>query len=782
MPYRRGIGRELTRSTICVKRSRASVTLMCSDRIPVGPAELFVAVDWTNFVDDVVLTFRGLNGAGGGDVRFGAANGSASMTIPGRTRQLVRITGARATAGADPDVRLDVQIEGQVIDSLPLSVGPPVTSLAVLDGNGVGPATDVMLPNAIEQLRAVPTPAGAGTVTWLSAVPSILTVGTPSSTGQVAVTSAADPPTGSGAPAADAPVALCVFFAPASGPGVMAVHRVRTLFHPENPGPFPVGRTEYSVPDDLTIPAGIEGSQVDVNVSVQALVRYPAVAAGVDTAVSAARPTYPLVILAHGRHVAAEFVRKPDGSLVLDLQCDPTSIRDGAGRHPEFANHEGLEYLASHLASHGFIAISVNLNGKFDPVTGTGQIAEQAFRRVTCHEFDQVGIAHRGLTILHHALEMESRNSAGPLFTDRIDLERVGLLGHSRGGEAVVDAADMNRQFDVPGQVRVKAVVSLAPTDFRGINVTVPYLVIIGSDDGDVRNVQGLRIYDRADPPKYLVWLTGGIHNFFSSVWHWQDEVDALPSASRRQHQDLAQGYATVFFHAHLLGLAGHRQFFTGERRLAGLAGTDLHHAIQLPGATVVDHFEDAPADPARNTLTQPVTSTALAATDEVYLNVADRNCAAGVPFWFHDTSGVRLEWTAAGGRYVSNLGGLDVRNQRVLSFRVGQDATGNPSGNQDFVVRLTDGGGRAAVVRVGEFATIPPARRKSVIDRLTVATCVAVTRDMTISWLKTVRIPLARFQRANSRLDLARLASVTFEFTETSSGRLAFDNVEFSQ
>jgi len=64
------------------------------------------------------------------------------------------------------------------------------------------------------------------------------------------------------------------------------------------------------------------------------LIRYPAAVAGANQPISTLLDTYPLVILAHGNHV-----RGP--------------VR--------FDSHDGLEYLARHLASYGYVAASIDL-------------------------------------------------------------------------------------------------------------------------------------------------------------------------------------------------------------------------------------------------------------------------------------------------------------------------------------------------------------------------------------------------------------------------------------
>src|SRR5712691_9410214 len=94
---------------------------------------------------------------------------------------------------------------------------------------------------------------------------------------------------------------------------------VFTVFpDPSLAGPFLVGEHDYSLAAPFTVPTVTETiseqSHLDAPgfvtpkthtafpATLQAVVRYPAVAAGVDTALSTALTKYPLVLLAHGNH------------------------------------------------------------------------------------------------------------------------------------------------------------------------------------------------------------------------------------------------------------------------------------------------------------------------------------------------------------------------------------------------------------------------------------------------------------------------------------------------
>jgi hypothetical protein len=791
MPYI-PVNIKLTRSTRYLAPFTAKGEILCPDLIPQGQQSFMVVfIDWSGKQKKVELSFEKPT-SGGGDIRFDGPDGPTKKVIDGDAQELFVIYGRAPTAGNAPDVNLVMRDEkNEERARAPMSVGPPATTVQIRAENGTDPAPLFMVPETSARFRAVAAPATPGSFRW---------AGVPSNTVQIRgsaenelVEVVASAPSGLVRPAGfDEAPALCALFTPAGGgPAVMAVHRIWPLTAPEERGPFPVGRTTYTAPN-FTIPAGPEGWPHAIEISMEALVRYPAQRDGVNEPFSTLRQAYPLVILAHGRHSPVEFERHPNGTRRLDAVCRPILLRTGAGTFDEFRSYEGLDYLATHLASHGFIAVSINLNGRFDPTTGVGQLARPQGRMVTCKPFviNEVAIHHRGMTVLRHIQEMSRRNTVGPLFQGRVDLGNIALIGHSRGGEAVVSAYDINRNpLIVPpaDRANIRAVVSIAPTDFRNISIDAPYLAIVGSDDDDVSQVHGLRIYDRAVPPKQIVWIVGAIHNYFSSNWLWQDEVRADPPVTRAQHQDIAGGYCNLFLLAHLRGVAGANPYFTGERRLNSLAGVEIHHAYQVPGTRVVDNFEDAPADRTRNSLLGAVTATG-STFDEQALDQLNAACGVNLPSWFQDTNGLMLEWHTLSARYTTSLGGISVAGYSVLSFRVGQDRSVNPAGGtQDFRVRLRGrnlrGGPHAeAVLRVRDFGTIPPPRTKTVSAGTGPApACTSLWGTMTLSMLKTIRLPLARFSQANTNLDLTSLDSISFEFNVNAVGRLAFDDIEFS-
>ncbi len=144
--------------------------------------------------------------------------------------------------------------------------------------------------------------------------------------------------------------------------------------------------------------------------------------------------------------------------------------------------------------------------------------------------------------------------------TGKIDFANVGMMGHSRGGQGVLAAYNLYRNASIdpratppdiawstriPG-MNIKGIFELAPTDSflptasdgsgsqylnadgKAFNVLLPMC------DGDLSNLQGVRIFDRTmaftgnnpgipvDSPAtqkstYAVW--GANHNFFNTEW-----------------------------------------------------------------------------------------------------------------------------------------------------------------------------------------------------------------------------------------------------------------------
>jgi hypothetical protein len=253
------------------------------------------------------------------------------------------------------------------------------------------------------------------------------------------------------------------------------------------PGPYRTQRLRYEL-------AGLEVED------------YPApleVLAEVTTPVGASGPR-PMVLFLHGRHSTC-YRGGPTGPSSGDWPCLP-------GWRP-VPSYQGYRYIADVLASHGYLAVSISANG----VNGQDGL------------FVDGGAAARSALVRHHlALWAQGATVGGDpwegRFLGRIDLHRVALVGHSRGGEGVERAA-IDTNPDDPW--RIQGLLLIGPTAFnRQVVAGVHTTVVLPFCDGDVTTLEGQQYVDLGrdltlgDPAlRSSVMAMGTNHNFYNTEW-----------------------------------------------------------------------------------------------------------------------------------------------------------------------------------------------------------------------------------------------------------------------
>lgn len=469
-----------------------------------------------------------------------------------------------------------------------------------------------------------------------------------------------------------------------------------------------------------------------VTVQRKAIVYFPADAAGATQAsqISAAQANYPLVVVVHGNSSAA-------------------------------TSYLGYNYLLEHLAKNGLIAASIHMN---QDMAATGR-ARMLF-------------AH--IDLLKGKFGATCANN-------------IGIMGHSRGGEAVVAAARINHQESLGHGIN--AVISLAPTDWIlgqsfPAPFSKPYLVVYGSMDGDVAGVQdtGFELYDRTSgQPKSMVFVYGSTHGRYNTVWgdtditaSWSKLTAAdLPKLiSADAHQKIAKGYMTAFFRQHLKGEAQWSGIFRGEWRPAAVEQADggavkLYVQYEDTVHREVDNFT-AP-HPAGAWQTSTIGG---AVNDDSTLPVVPvQNQLLSLDSHSpHDTGGLQVRWDTLTDRVRFEIpaGQRNVSGFAAVSFRVAQKtgSASNPAGQlQDLYLTLRDTNGQNRAVRVSKFAEIPHPHERGQASRTKTA-------------LATVRIPLHVYTIAvagQTPVDLQAVDQLSFEFNVKTTGEVHIDSVEFT-
>src|SRR5262245_27836287 len=219
-------------------------------------------------------------------------------------------------------------------------------------------------------------------------------------------------------------------------------------------------------------------------------------------------------------------------------------------RHPLVLIAHGLcgsrlyyDYLAPHLASHGFVVAAPDFPGVTRAACDAGQLV--------------LSIADLPLDLSFVSRQLHDATGPFGKWARHVRGKAVGLIGNSLGGIAVVDAARMDPTF--------RAIVGLAPA--VGPAAAAPLVglrpprawMIMGATSDDVisfpRSTQPF--FEGLPAPAFLVRFTGGSHTGFSD-----ENPEATPDPRQAQH-DAALRYATPF----LLEYLAHKRTFARELR-----------------------------------------------------------------------------------------------------------------------------------------------------------------------------------------------------------------------
>lgn len=229
------------------------------------------------------------------------------------------------------------------------------------------------------------------------------------------------------------------------------------------------------------------------------------------------------------------------------------------GNHSmEHYSDPGYAYLGELLASKGFITVSVDenfINGTWSGDFGGKEMPARAW-----------------LLLKHLSQWREWNNDVNSKFYQKVDLDNIILMGHSRGGEAVSIAAAYNKLAYFPDDANVafdfnfgiQGVVTIAPTDaryFRRVELeNINYFSIQGAYDSDEASFFGLRQYQRVsntdsvDRIKAGVYVHQANHGQFNSIWGRNDFggtsgwfLNTAPLLQGEEQRQVAKTYLGAF-------------------------------------------------------------------------------------------------------------------------------------------------------------------------------------------------------------------------------------------
>lgn len=467
------------------------------------------------------------------------------------------------------------------------------------------------------------------------------------------------------------------------------------------------------------------------------------------------------------------------------------------------SSDRGLAWLGELLASRGMIVTSVDQNFLNMTLMAGGLTRDTAAR---------------GWMLLEHLRLWRGWSaSAGNPFHGRVDLDRIALIGHSRGGEAVAIAAAFNKMGYYPDDARVafdygfpiRAVVALSPTDGQSNPADRPvalenvdYLLLHGAHDGDVMQFAGDRQYNRVsftgegDRFKASVYIHRANHVQFNTVWGRADQPAPLgwflnlhPLLAGEEQRRVAAVCISGFLEAALRGRRGYRALFHNDMAAA---------APWLPRTTYVTRHEES----SFRLLTDYEEDADVTTTSAPGGAVR----AAGFSLWREQDARLRktlrrkhavyLGWKPGGGvpTYALTLpdgfagaAKLDGASRLVLDIAELDEnpdpaATGRRNRRKeplDFTVELRDRNGTVARLPLSHFGGVPLPLKTRYMKWAALEGLFGTKAEPVF---ETLELPLDDFAVAAPGFAPADLQSITFAFDRSDRGVVAFNRVGFTR
>jgi len=279
---------------------------------------------------------------------------------------------------------------------------------------------------------------------------------------------------------------------------------------------------------------------------------------------------FPLVLVVHGNHSMQDY-------------SDP-----------------GYDYLGELLASNGMIVVSVDENFINSSWTDIFSGLEK--------ENDARGWLLLEHLKLWHQWNMDVKHP----FFKKIDTQQIALVGHSRGGEAVVHAAMLNDLDFYPDDAtialdyhfNINSLVAIAPVDgqyqpgeHKSELKDVSYFVIHGAQDADVSSFMGSAQYERItfEDTRYHfkagLYIYGANHGQFNTSWGANDTGNPFLGLLNLKQQldgktqlEIAKVYISAFLKATLQGEKKYLPLFLDARK----------GRTWLPETIYLSQFEDS--------------------------------------------------------------------------------------------------------------------------------------------------------------------------------------------
>ncbi len=546
------------------------------------------------------------------------------------------------------------------------------------------------------------------------------------------------------------------------------ISSAQTTPDPATTGPYAVTKAVYNLGDlawfTPTFPDSLE---------VAGSVHYPTSLTG---------GPFPVLFFLHGRHETCYETSNPSNSN-SNWPC-------GTG-FSSIVSYDGYDYLAQVMASHGYIVVSVSANA----INANDASTSDA------------GMGGRAALMQYHCDLWNTFNTTGgapfgTMFIGQLNMNNIGTMGHSRGGEGVVRHALLNRSLGSP--YGINAVLTLAPVDFdRYVLNGIPLMNVAPYCDGDVSDLQGVHFYDDAryldstdETPKHSVAMMGANHNFFNTVWtpgsfpggtadDWDDVYGSSVSFcgtastnsgrfSKAKQKAVLTAYLCAFFRVYIGGENVFKPILETEDLIPPVSTTadsnEVFVSYHPPRSLQLNiNKTNLEIRETTNSLLAPVNSNSLTKLDVCADDAGEADCGVSTFQSKEPHSGsssalgmgqLAIAWDA-NTDWVENelpISNADISGFGYLQFRAGVDFSNSTSGTDiDFTVQIIDTSGAISSIDATNYTNAlyyPPGSQFLELPKVL---------------FHTIKIPLSDFIGIN----LSAIKSIRFLFDKNPSGNI---------
>ncbi|GAB3010157.1 hypothetical protein GCM10027051_09640 [Niabella terrae] len=469
----------------------------------------------------------------------------------------------------------------------------------------------------------------------------------------------------------------------------------------------------------------------------------------------------PLVMIVHGNHLA------------------------------QHASDAGYTYLGELLASRGYLVAAIDenfLNSSFTDLEIFGQ------------QLSNENAARAWILLKHLQLFRNWNKDSSHLFYHRVDMDKIAIIGHSRGGEAVELAAVFNKLSRYPDDANelfdfnfnIQSVIAIAPVDgqykpsgelirLRDVN----YFVIQGALDLDIQSYVGLAMYKRVEFSKDFKGFKAGLyinkanHGQFNSSWGRKDEIS--PGINRFNLHQLMSGpkqriisrvYISAFLEITLNKNEKYKPLFMDERYGRNWLPQMIYMNQYEPSEkTVLADFEED-VDVQTTTLSGGhITSSGLQEWKEQENELIWGQGLSKAVYLAWDSTGKAKSWYSI---RIANSS-TNPAPRHILSFSLANGRENSKDREQliDFTIQLEDGQGQRISFPLSRCSYLQPRISKN-ISKFRIFNNSPNSEAIPDYFY----FDLTGLAKANPAFHINELKQIKFLFDRTKSGSIVLDDI----